>query len=137
MKHGFWLIGPAMLVIALSACSPQESLSLTPEEDNLPVCADLSTVLVENLATDRTDCALTGASLTFPDGVEVPIDEFAGSGMRTDNKSDYTYHFVNVGNFGFVASRANSGCVEREVWGSAEGQRRVFEAFGDEWPCEE
>ena len=136
MTRTMLVFAAGTLVIGLTGCGYSTGLSLTPEEDDLPACTDLSTVLVENLPVDRSDCNLAGASLTFPDGRVVEMDAFGGSGSASGGLSEYEYGWVNVGDFGVVAGWHADGCSRSEVWGSAEGKRRVFEAFGENWPCE-
>jgi hypothetical protein len=102
----------------------------------LKPCLELTTVLVEDLAS-TPECDIKGASLTYPDGMVQPMGEHADSGELVSGESRYKYVFVNLGNYGVVAARSTPDCAELEVWGTPEGQARVFEADGDDWPCSE
>ena len=123
------------LAFGLTGCFPSASLTLTPAEDNEPACTDLSTVLVENLHTDRTECDLAGASVTYPDGTVVEMDQYGGSGSYWSSLGEYEYAWVNVGNYGVVAGWHDDTCARSEIWGTAEGKKRVLDAFGETWPC--
>ncbi len=128
----------ALLVAAvflLTGCSDNRSLKLAPGENTFEPCSDLSTVLVTDLGRDRADCSMKGGSLTFPDGTELPMDEFSAGGNQVATNSPSKYSWVSVGNYGIVAAVSRAGCKKTELWGSPEGKNRVLEAFGKGWPC--
>lgn len=135
MKRCVWVFVGGLVAIGLSGCFHHEVLTLTAEENSLPACEDLSTVRVEEIGVDRADCDLSGASLTFPDGTVVAMEEFAGSGIHTDGLSKRSYAWEDVGNFGIVAGERDASCTDSRVWGSEAGLERVREAFGERWPC--
>ena len=136
MKRRAWVIIAGSITIGLSGCSSHDVLSLKAEENNLPACTDLSTIHVEEIGNDRSDCDLSGSSLTFPDGTVVQMEEFGASGIHTDGLSERSYAWEDVGNFGIVAGERDASCENSRVWGSEEGLSRVREAFGDDWPCD-
>jgi hypothetical protein len=123
------------LVLGVAGCAHQKVLTLTPEEDDLPACLDLSPIHVEDLGSDRSDCNLSGATLIFPDGTEMAMNEYGGSGGLEGTDMPLKYAWVNVGDYGVVAAQTLVGCGDTKVWGGSEALERVAEAFGDTWPC--
>jgi len=90
---------------------------------------------VELLETDRVDCDLSGTTLIFPDGTELETSEFGGAGSQSSSDSEWSYGWHSVGNYGIVATKYTASCDQETAWGSAEGIRRLREAYGDEWLC--
>jgi len=123
------------LLLSVVGCGNSKFLTLTPGEDDLPACVDLSPIQVEDLGSDRFDCNLSGATLVFPDGTEMPMNEYGGSGGLEGTAMPLKYAWVNVGDYGIVAAQTLSSCGETKIWGSPEAVKRVSEAFGDSWPC--
>ena len=122
-------------MLGLAGCGNQNFLTLTPEEDDQPACLDLSPVRVEDLGADRFDCNLSGATLVFPDGTEMLMDEHAGSGGLEGTDMPLRYAWVNVGDYGIVAAQTLTDCADTKIWGGHEAVKRVSESFGDTWPC--
>jgi hypothetical protein len=123
------------VVLGVAGCVNQKVLTLTPDEDDLPACLDLSPIHVEGLGIDRSGCNLSGATLIFPDGTELPMGEYGGSGGLEGTGMPLKYAWVNVGDYGVVAAQTLVSCGETKIWGSREAVERVAEAFGDTWPC--
>ena len=136
MKRRLLTASAIALAVVLTGCASSHVLTLTPDEHNLPACNDLSTVLVENLGTDRADCNLTGASLTFPDGTEVSMSEFGSGGHQTSGLSEYIYSWENVGDYGIVAAQHTDDCSLLEIWGTAEAIDRLNASGGKSWFCD-
>ena len=132
-----WLLGFAIsaLALTLAGCTPTNVLTLTPDEFDLPACNDLSTVLVEDLGTDRADCNLAGASLTFPDGTEVQLDKYGSGGHYADGLSEYLYSWESVGDYGIVAAKHTEDCSTIEIWGTREARKQLNESGGKSWFC--
>jgi hypothetical protein len=133
----FVAIAVVVAASCLAGCSLRRGLTLTPEEADLAACANAALVPVEDLNTDEVDCDASGSTLVFPDGTELEMGILAGSGNRQDGLPGPKYAYVNVGRFGIVAAQSKAGCVDSVLWGSTEGTKRVLEAFGNEWPCED
>jgi hypothetical protein len=129
------MLAASAIALVLAGCAPQNELWVDASDSTLLPCDGLSTVSVEDLGTTPVECDIRGSSLAFPDGTVIDLDEWAGSGDRTGGLSDFTYLWVDVGNFGVVAAQRDSSCSEVQVWGADEAQERVREAAGDSWPC--
>jgi hypothetical protein len=124
-------------IVLLSGCSDSGALTLTSDESDRPACADLTPITAANLETERTDCDVRGATLIFPDGIEMDTSaQTAAQGFESSD-SPWKYHWAYVGNYGIVASKSTETCNEVETWGPPEAVSRLKEAFGANWPCDQ
>jgi len=128
------LIGTAAAV-TLSGCvgvfpAPARHLVLMADEQSNPPCLEAEEIPVESLQSDvPPTCNPVGSTLSFPDGVTLEIGE-GGGGSTSSSRSEYSHSYLNVGDYGIVASRHTAGCEELEVWGSEEAIATVVAAFG-------
>lgn len=102
-----------------------------------PTCSVAAPVGVESLdGTDLQACLPFGQELVFPDGYREMLGETSGSSSSSPG-TGFVYDWVTVGRWGLVAARASDDCSDVQEWGHPEALRRVHEAFGADWVCED
>lgn len=115
------------VILASSACSSGEFLTLTGDEIGQEPCATNVTIPVYELAMFSTrECDPVGSTVQFSDGTEITIGD--GSGSSSDLAGSYSYH--NVGTYGIVATRYHGECLDQQVWGPPAAIAKLTEAFG-------
>lgn len=102
-----------------------------------PTCTVAAPVSVETLdGTDLQSCLPLGQELVFPDGYREMLGETSGSSVSAPG-AGFVYNWVSVGRWGLVAARASDDCSDVREWGHPEALRRVHEAFGADWACDD
>jgi hypothetical protein len=119
------------LSLALCGCIGP-SLKIAPGTLDLPRCPpSLEPYPVADLGKEsRAACDLVGSQILFPDGYTVVATEGGTSRSASGNGHDDTHTIFNFGKFGLVAGETAPHANHTDWWGTKEGLRRYWAAFG-------
>lgn len=116
----------AVTAAGLAPCYPGHGgIILSAEESQLPECAGVDSVTVEQLEDPNMfdDCEPIDVPVIFPDGYVMSIDEYAGSSIAvpsTESEAPPEYGLQRVGVYGLVASLEVPG-ESLQRWGTPVG----------------
>lgn len=132
MRRRWWLgaVG-ALLCLGLTGCiGPYVEIPL--DSSTLRPCAPSTASLrVEDLPTATpAGCDLAGTTVRFPDGYDKVIPEIGTSSASAGDGLNDTHFLFNFGTLGIVASERAAASMQTRWWGSEEGLRRYWKAFG-------
>ena len=131
-----WLIASTGMMLMLTGCATADYLALDASEITIPACPTVQSIAVDELDSDTPpECRPAGSTLLFPSGAELVIDEHAGSGSFESTADLFRYSWIDVGDYGVVATQTTKNCVETLVWGRDAAIQKVRDAFGEAWAC--
>jgi hypothetical protein len=132
----------AVRSIAIMVCAVAFSLGLTgcygPRLDiprsalDLPACPVSSEPYsVTTLGNEpRAQCDLSGREILFPDGFTLAAPEIGSSRSASDGEHSATHTLFNFGTFGLVAAQTPEYSENTKWWGTKDGLKRYWDAFG-------
>ncbi|MCI0157065.1 hypothetical protein KNO15_10195 [Leifsonia shinshuensis] len=132
MKGRRWLCAVgALLGLGLTGCMGPH-VDIPPDSSTLRPCAPSpAPLLVQDLPTATpAACDLVGATVQFPDGYDKVIPEIGTSSASGGGGMSDTHFLFNFGSLGIVASERAEKSTQTRWWGSEEGLRRYWNAFG-------
>jgi hypothetical protein len=132
-------IASPLLAIAVVACLTScvgPRVDIPRDSFDLPKCELTSEpITVQSLKQKSpVECDLQGAQILFPDGYTMRAPEIGSSDSAAGNGHDDTHTLFNFGSFGLVAAERSVGSTKTRWWGTSEGLKEYWAAFGKTGP---
>jgi hypothetical protein len=124
-----------LCVVALPLCLAGcigPSLEIPLDAFDIPLCPHTTEPYpVADLGKHQlAPCDLRGTRILFPDGFIAVAPEIGATESSAGNGHNDTHTLFNFGKFGLVAGETAPHAKHTDWWGTEEGLRRYWAAFG-------
>ncbi len=134
MRRERFVIPVAIALVGLLTSCASGGPGLDPDDANLPACAGLSAINVDDLDHEPNGtCDLKGVAIAFPDGTTLNAPGFGGvreSAADGKEGSSAFYTLFNLGSLGIVAAQTNPSRTDTQWWGTLSGIESQKEVSG-------